>query len=361
VADPWHLGPNPSVPAPDQGGAAHQVGRTRFGTGMPFKPRTIPSPKRRTSLLSFLVIVITAASALTAGPASARSSIRVGIGDQSVGMFDAPEYQALRMKATRYFFPWNGMNDQYALGKATAFVERAHSQGVSVLFHLSTDNFTLKKAKLPSVAAYTKQLKRIVPYFRARGVNEWGAWNEANHASQPTYRNPVRAAQFFKAMYGVVGSKDTIVALDVLDQGGVDRYEQRFFGSLSPTYRKRVKLVGLHNYGDVNRQRTTYTAMMIRAARHYNPSVKFWFTETGGLVEFGKSFRCSTSRAAARTKNVFSLAKRYQSQGVRLVMLYNWSGEGCGAARFDAGLTDPHGTPRQAYFTLKKLLPGYSR
>ncbi len=132
-------------------------------------------------------------------------------------------------------------------------------------------------------------------------------------------QNPVRAAQFFKAMYGVVGSKDKIVALDVLDQAGVQRYEQRFFGALSPTFRKRAKVVGLHNYGDVNRNRSTYTSSMIKTARTYNRSAKFWFTETGGLVEFGSAFKCSTSRAASKTKNVFTLAKRFKSSGVERV------------------------------------------
>ncbi len=182
---------------------------------------------------------------------------------------------------------------------------------MSVLFHISTDDFRLKKAKLPSVAAYTKALKEIVPYFRARGVREWGTWNEANTRASPPTRTPSGPAQFFARCTGVVGSKDTIVALDILDQGGVDKYEKTFFGSLSPTYRKRAKVIGLHNYGDVNRGRSTYTSLMIKTARKYNRSAKFWFTETGGLVEFGRGFTCSTSRAATRTKSVFTLAKKY--------------------------------------------------
>ena len=197
--------------------------------------------------------------------------------------------------------------------------------------------------------------------FRPLGVKEWGVWNEANHASQPTYKDPKRAAQFFRAMYSAVGSKDRIVALDILDQGGVDRYQAKFYAALSPTYRKRAKLVGIHNYGDVNRKRTTYTAKMIKTSRKYNRSTKFWFTETGGVVEFGKSFKCSTTRAASRTKNVFTLAKKFKSQGVELVMLYNWFGQGCGKDRFDAGLVGPDGQERASLRALKKLAPGYSR
>ncbi|MEH3054432.1 MAG: hypothetical protein PGN13_10580 [Patulibacter minatonensis] len=318
--------------------------------------------KLRTTLLPTIAVLLAALSAgLFAGSASAKSSIRVGIGDQGAAMFDAPAYQALNMKMTRYFFPWNGLDNAYERAKAIDYVTRARAAGVSVLLHVSTDNFTLKKAKLPSVAAYTKQVKAIVKVFRPLGVKEWGVWNEANHASQPTYKDPKRAASFFKVMYTAVGSKDKIVALDVLDQGGVETYEKRFFAALTPTYRKRVKVVGLHNYGDVNRNRSTYTSSMIKTARKYNRSAKFWFTETGGLVEFGSSFKCSTSRAASRTKNVFSLAKKYKSSGVERVYFYNWSGSGCGKTRFDAGLTGPDGSTRAAYTTLKKLLPSYSR
>ncbi|MBO9531675.1 MAG: hypothetical protein J7513_01725 [Solirubrobacteraceae bacterium] len=316
----------------------------------------------RTRLLSLAAVAITVLSGLAAAPAdAARSSIRVGIGDQGKAMFDSPYYQALKLKTTRYFFPWNGMSDPYQVTLATQYVQRAQAAGVSVLFHLSTDDFTLKKAKLPSVAAYRAQVKKIVPYFRALGVHEWGVWNEANHASQPTYKNPKRAAQFFREMYQVVGSKEKIVALDILDQAAVDRYEKTFFGSLSPTYRKRAKVIGLHNYGDVNRKRTTYTSLMIKTARHYNRSAKFWFTETGGLVEFGRSFKCSTARAATNTRAVLNLAKKYKPFGVERVYYYNWTGPGCGKTRFDSGLMDRHGKPRKAYSTLKTLLKGYSR
>ncbi len=298
-----------------------------------------------------------------AAPASAKSSIRVGIGDQNKDMFDQQAWKDLKLKTTRYFIPWNAMSNPnpYEKDRALAYVRAAQANGVSVLLHLSTDDFTLKKAKLPSVAAYTAEVKKIVAEFRPLGVKEWGVWNEANHASQPTYKDPKRAAQFFKAMYTAVGSKDKIVALDVLDQGGVDKYQAKFYGALTPTYRKRAKVIGIHNYGDVNRNRTTYTSKIIKASRKYNRSSKFWFTETGGIVEFGKSFKCSESRAASRTKNVLSLAKKFKSQGVERVLYYNYFGFGCGKTRFDAGFVGPDLKLRPSYTALKKLLPSYSR
>ena len=61
-----------------------------------------------------------------------------------------------------------------------------------------------------------------------------------------------------------------VVALDVLDQTGVEQYMKTFFRALSPTYRRRATIVGIHNYGDVNRQRTTFTHNIIHEAHHYN-------------------------------------------------------------------------------------------
>lgn len=310
-------------------------------------------------LLATLVAVL-GSTLLMSSPAQARSSIKVAIGDQSAAMFDDRNYQALKLKRTRYFIPWNAMKDPYQLQRATQYVEAARRNGVSVLMHLSTDNFTLKKAKLPSVKQYRTEVRKLIKHFKPLGVREWGVWNEANHASQPTYKNPKRAADFFKEMYSACKGC-TIVALDVLDQGGVDGYQKRWYRSLSKTWRNRAKIVGIHNYGDVNRKRTTYTAKMIKASRGYKRNTKFWFTETGGLVEFGKSFKCSTDRAAARTKNVFSLAKRYKRQGVQRVYLYNWFGAGCGNTRQDAGIVSETGTPRKAYAVVKSQLKNYSR
>jgi hypothetical protein len=110
----------------------------------------------------------------------------------------------------------------------------------------------------------------------------------------------------------------------------------------------------------VNRRRTTYTRMMIREARHYNRRTKFWFTETGGIVKFGRAWPCSQTRAKNRLRNMFDLAKRYRSSGVQRLYVYNFTGAGCDA-RFDAGLTNPDGTARPGYDYLRKKLRDYSR
>ncbi len=314
---------------------------------------------RKLTLLPLAALLALAPS----GAAQARIPIRVGISDQQVAMFGQPAFQRAKFKHVRYFVRWDVMSQADPRARARAYVLKARASHIQVLLHLSTEDFRIRRGHLPTVKQYRAQVKRMVPYFRRLGVRDFGAWNEANHASQPTYRSPTRAADFFVALYRAVKGRCKscgVVALDVLDQPGVERYMRSFFRRLSPTYRRRATVIGLHNYGDVNRKRTRYTASMIRTAHHYNPRARIWLTETGGIVKFGRSFPYSLSRASHRLSTMFSIAKRFRHSRVERVYVYNWTGAAPGA-RFDAGLTEPDGTPRPGYRYLRSKLSGYLR
>jgi hypothetical protein len=305
------------------------------------------------------------AVALVPEDADARINIRVGIGDQNTTMFDNPLFQRANMRRTRYFIRWNAMNNEGERLRARHFVQRARQERVSVLIHVSTHNLDRRRGQRPSVARYRREMTRMVRYFRTLGVREFGAWNEVNHDSQPTHNSPGHAAAYFREMYRIVKGRCRsciVVALDVLDQRGVERYMRTFYQRLSPTWRRRATVVGIHNYGDVNRNRirTSFTRNIISMSRRYNRRSQFWFTETGGLVKFGNSWPCHQTRAANRLRNVFRLARTYRSAGVRRIYLYNWTGAGCDA-RFDAGLTNPDGSARPAYNRLRAILPNYMR
>src|SRR4051794_1458310 len=278
-------------------------------------------------------------------------------------MFDQSAFQRAKFRRVRYIVAWNVMDNDAQRLSARAWVKRARASHMQVLLHVSTDDYTIKKAKLPSVATYKRQIGRIVRYFRGLGVRDFGVWDEANHASQPTWDTPSHAALFFREMYRAVKPHCRscgVVALDVLDQKGVERYMRSFYRRLSATYRRRATIVGIHNYGDVNRRPTTSPPHITQQAHHYNRHTKFWLTETGGIVNFGRSFPCSTSRAASRLSWMFRIARRYRRSGIDRLYVYNWTGAGC-SARFDAGLTSPNGTPRAGYRYLRKVLPNYAR
>ena len=261
------------------------------------------------------------------------------------------------------------MQNAAELAKATAFVTAARAAGVSTLIHVSTTDLRSKRGPVVSTTAYRSTAGRIVAYFRKLGVKEFGAWNEVNHASQETWNRIGNAVSYYESMYRAVKSRCTscaVVGLDVLDQAGVDRYIKSFYARLSSTWRKRLTIVGIHDYSDVNRNRSTGTAKIINTVRRYNRLSKFWFTEVGALASFGKSFPYSESRQASRVKNVFSIASTFRTRGVARVYEYNFfgieNGTACGShCRFDAGLVDPDGTPRPVFSVFKQKLASYSR
>ena len=308
--------------------------------------------------------------------ASARSSIRVGVADQSPAMFSDPAFQRAKIRRTRYFVPANVMEDDAQRLRARAFVKAARANRVSVLIHISTADLRSKVGRRVSTTEYRRDVERIVAYFRALGVRDFGAWNEVNHKSQETWDSPGHAVSYFKSMYRAVKQGHgrpkacrscAVVGLDVLDQEGVTRYIRSFYRRLSSTWRRRLTIVGIHNYSDVNRNRSRGTGAIIKSVHRYRRSgVKFWFTETGALASFGGSFPYDERRQAARIRNMFTYASRFRRSGVDRVYSYNWFGietsAACGrTCRFDAGLVDPDGTPRPVYATWRSRLSSYSR
>jgi hypothetical protein len=243
------------------------------------------------SLASVAVIAAVMASASTA---AARIPIRVGIGDQNAAMFDQSAFQRARFARVRYLVRWNVMDNAPVRLAARAYVQRARAAGMQVLVDVSTDDYRIKRARLPSVATYRRQVGRIVAYFRGLGVREFGTWDEANHASQPTWNGPSHAALFFREMYRAVKARCRtcgVIALDVLDQRGVER--------------------------------------------------------------FGRSFPCSTTRAASRLSWMFHIARLYRTSGIGRLYVYNWTGGLRGALR-----RGPHRAERHAAQGLRPAAGG---
>ena len=162
------------------------------------------------------------------------------------------------------------------------------------------------------------------------------------------------------------------MGLDVVDQPEVDRYVEDFYARLSATWRKRLTVVGIHNYTDVNMNddparpdASPGTRLIIRAVHAFNRRVRFWFTETGALVSFRAFYPYSEERQAARLHRMFLFAHRYRRSGVARVYSYNWfaaesgpCGETC---KFDAGLVRADGTARPSYRVFEAHLREFSR
>ena len=318
------------------------------------------------------LIALGLAVAMPASASAAKIKVAVGIGDQSPQMFSDPNWKSLELKKTRYFIEWNAIDQPDQLAKADAFIDAARSARVSVLVHISTDDINSQPRRpLPSVAQYKSKVGALVARYRGLGVRDWGVWNEANHKSQPTAKNPKRAAQFYKTFRRFKCSGCKIVALDVLDQAGVETYIARWLKAAGSAGRS-ARVVGIHNYSEVNRRlkekrsrsslkRYPGTARIIKAVRKKNKKAKFWYTETGGVANFGSAFPCNRSRQASRTKFMFDMIKRYDKDVERLYS-YNWFGTANGGCNgFDAGLVESDGAARPALAAFKRGLKNSSR
>jgi hypothetical protein len=325
-----------------------------------FVPRRTPLAV----LAALTAAVVTLLAVPAIGNAQSTTNVVVGVGDQSASVFADPAYQALGLKRTRYFIRWDAIRNPAALAQADQYVANARAAGVKILMHISTNDLRERRAKLPTVAQYRRDVGRLVRRYKPLGVREWGTWNEANHVTQPTYKSARRAAQFYLAMRSFCRGC-TIVGLDVLDQRSTRQpsidfrnYTRAWFRAAGRAGRT-MTVVGLHNYSEVNRRYTKNTRDLIATVRQYNKRAKIWYTETGGLAEFASSFPCNLNRQGNRTQYMFDLARRFRSN-VKRLYIYNHYGTDC-STRFDAGLVNANGSPRPAYNVVAENLPRFKR
>jgi len=288
-----------------------------------------------------------------AGAAPAGAAYRVGIGEQDRQMFDSPAWRSMKLQRVRYLVPWDYADHVDQRNEIDHFMLRARAarQDVLVTFtarrgcYLPSGRYSKARAcRAPSKSAYRDAFAMFDAKFP--WVKTYSAWNEINHKSQPTFKSPRAAAGYANVLRAEARrGRFRVMAADLLDTGDLRRYLAAFRRHAKGSPR----LWGLHNYGDVNRRRTTATRTMLRTV----PG-EVWLTETGGIVELRPSFKRSESRAAARTRGMFRLAGAYDTRrrGMRskLTRLYVYSffGEERGA-RFDAGLVAPDGSPRRAF------------
>jgi hypothetical protein len=301
------------------------------------------------------IVLAVLAALVLAVPASA--NYRVGLSEQDARTFDQPLWQNLKLKRVRYVVPWDYARHDWAVAETTNFMNaaRAHKQDVLVMFTAPRGCWNdgrysrSKDCRAPSKAAYTRAFKNFKKAFP--WVKTYAPWNEANHASQPTAKNPKRAAQYYDALRkNCRGCK--ILGADVLDQSNVRSWLKRFI-----RYSKnKARLWGLHNYKDVNRKQSKGLRNVLKTV----PG-QVWLTETGGITKFESSgFKRSPSRAKSATKYMFKLADRFDSRKkgykskVTRLYVYRWWGEPDG--RFDAGLVNPDGSARPAYNEFAKYV-----
>jgi hypothetical protein len=300
------------------------------------------------------ITVLTLAGVLLAMalPSSGGAIVRLGIGDQSAGVFHDPHFQALGIERTRILTPWNVATSRRDRPYLDAWLQAAQATGVEPFVTFSPASGSRcpsRPCRLPSVSAYTNAFRA----FRRRWpwVRVVSPWNEANHRSQPTFRRPDIAAQYFNAVRRNCRGC-TIVAADVIDERNMVPWLGVF-----KRYARGARVWGLHNYRDTNPrrgQRYGGTRLLLRTVRG-----QVWLTETGGIVKFTlpdgrKLFDYSERRANVAMGRMFRLARRYRSR-IKRLYVYHWR-QDSPRNRFDAGLLRADGQPRASYLTVRRWL-----
>jgi hypothetical protein len=318
-----------------------------------------------------LLITTFAIAAALIVPASASAAFTTGISENSPAMFSDPLFTGLGVKSARVVVPWNVMtaNDGRLPG-LQQYVQQADAQGVKVLVsfeHIRGEasicnkrsNFRKAVCKIPKLADYEREMRAFMAAFPT--VKTISPWNEINHFTQGTSRDP-RAAARFTDKWRQLCPDCTIVAADVLDQADNPSAKNPTFRATA-RYIKRFRsflktprtVCGIHNYSDVNRFRSTGTRALMKALG----CKQYWLTETGGLYKFGsfwstktrKGCKTNASCQLKATKYMFSLAK--SNKKIKALFIYTWFG--AVTPRFDAGLV-ADGKPRPAYNEVKKRL-----
>jgi Glycosyl hydrolase catalytic core len=306
-----------------------------------------------------LLLPITLLAALLVAP-TAEAKYRVGLGEQNPAMFDQARWQSLKLKRVRYIVPWDWNKSAHEQAAVSAYMNRARAARQDVLVAFTAhrgcwngSRYSKRRAcRAPSASAYRSSFRAFDNQYP--WVRTYSAWNEVNHASQPTFNKPALAVRYYDVLRKDARSRRfRVMAADILDTSNMRSYLRSFMRRAKGSPR----LWGLHNYQDTNRHTSADTRLMLDTV----PG-EVWLTETGGLVKFGgvKRFnKYSESRANTATKWMFTLANRYDSKrrGMRSkitqLYVYKWFGERRGA-RFDAGLVNPNGSPRRHFNTFRK-------
>jgi hypothetical protein len=303
-------------------------------------------PRFTTTILIALVLLVAAPAAEAANPL-------LGIADQKASTFSSSRFKSLHVKRTRYVVPWNVALVKSERARFDAWYKaarKARVKQVMVAFSASSGSrCPAKPCALPSVRSYTRAFRAFRRHYR--GIRTIQPWNEANSPTQPTgpWRKGARAAARYFNVVKRYCRTCTVTAADILDLS--KRTMARWVRQFRRYVHYKPRLWGLHNYTDTNRH-SGLTRAFLRMVRG-----KVWLTETGGIVAFQEAggrvrFPFNERRAAAATKRMFSIARKYRRRISRLYV-YQWSIDFSGN-RFDAGLVRADGAPRPAYYVLRR-------
>ena len=329
---------------------------------------------------SLKLLVLPALLAAGVMAPSGASALTVGISENNFQMFSDPLFQPLGVKHTRMVVSYNVVQAAAAgddeINRVTNYINFANAAGVEPLISFEhargnaavdckkKTNFDLPHCRLPTTTEYQEAIAAFLTRFPT--VKVISPWNEWNHYTQPTSRDPKRAAAFTDIATKVCDALNRgckIVVMDVLDQADSAKAKKPTFKSsiklikkFKSALRSKRKICGLHNYSDTNRFRDAGTKTLIKAMG----CSEIWLTETGGLYDFGSFWSKSTRKGCSTASDCQLKATKYlfntlvkKNKKIKRLYVYTWFGGV--TPRFDAGLV-AGGKPRKAYNEVKKRI-----
>jgi hypothetical protein len=310
---------------------------------------------RRPTLSLSLLVALLVGCTLALPAASLASSYLTGFGDEQAAMFASPLYKQLGTRVARYIAPYDVVSRPADLQAFEQWYQGAQADGVQPLLAFYHSRYT--PMTIPSSAVYKLDVARFIKMFPA--IKSYQPWNEANRGEVPgLFKSPTatQSADFYVALKSVC-PHCTVVGLDVLDGSNIKPtivYIKQFQRALNAKHIALPTIWGLHDYSDTNRFRSSGTRAVLAAVKG-----QVWLTETGGIVQFGSSFKnirgSGLARAAKALRYMFTLAA--SNPRIKRLYIFQWTGSSS-HARVDAGLIGPEGEPRAGYVAVCQHLLG---
>jgi hypothetical protein len=199
---------------------------------------------------------------------------------------------------------------------------------------------------LPSFSDYRAAFDELHAAFPS--VRLFTAWNEPNHAREPTAYDPAAAAH-----YADIVAEEcpdcSVIAGDVLDAPGMLSYLNFYKAALTTT----PAAWGLHNYYDTTYFQSSGTDAFLHAV-----DGPVWLSESGGIVTWRRpdgsvQLSYDEQRAAAALSYGLTLAAD-RADRIERMYVYQW--RAAPWDDFDAGLVRPDGSERPALAVLRSAL-----
>lgn len=284
-------------------------------------------------------LALTAVLLLAALPSGAQAA-EVGVSEQHPQFLSSPLFQQTEIQRVRRIAPWDSARLHWQRAEVDRWMFAARAARKEVLVSFSASRSSDKR--LPSPGRY----KRAVSLFIKRypWIRAYSAWNEPNLGA--TKRRPRLVARYYRALRSACpGCR--VIGAEVVDSPNMASWLGRF----QKAVKRKPRLWGLHNYNDANRFSSWRTRRMLKQTRG-----EVWLTETGGIVRKKhlrrQKFPGGEAHQAKATR--FLLDKLAPlSERIQRVYLYHWNQEGEQQA-WDSGLVRADGSPRPAYFSLKR-------